>query len=179
MTDWSGALARAFRNHIDFSGSSGSSGSDAEKANVLRGLDEPRFGTTADERVVPVVPAGRRQQGRNHWNHWQNEVVLDAPNRNIKQDQDLSGFGTTGTTGTTEFEVTCANENFEERAALVEYGADVPRDKASRGSPLRRRQPGSRTRLGGRSLTTLPAFSTNGAGRLQPSAGRRSTCSAS
>jgi hypothetical protein len=127
MTDWSGALARAFQNHIDLSGSSGSSGSDAEKINVFRGLDETHFGTTAEERVVPVVPAGRRQQGRNHWNHWQNEVVLDAPNRNIEIDQRLSGAGTTGTT---DFEVTSANENFEERAALVEYGADVPRDWA-------------------------------------------------
>jgi hypothetical protein len=130
MTDWSGALARAFQNHIDFSGSSGSGGSDAEKVNLLRGLDEPHSGTTAEERVVPVVPAGRRQQGMNHWNHWQNEVVLDAPDQNSTIDQDLSGAGTSGTTGTTDFEVTSANENFEERAALVEYGADVPRDWA-------------------------------------------------
>jgi len=49
---------------------------------------------------------------------------------NSKADQDLSGSGTTGTTGTIEFEVVRANENFDERAALVEYGANVPRDWA-------------------------------------------------
>jgi hypothetical protein len=130
MTDWSGALTRAFQNHIDFSGSSGSSGSDAEKINLLRGLDEPHSGTTAEERVVPVVPAGRRPQGRNHWNHYQDQVVLGVSDQNSTIDQDLSGAGTTGTTGTTNFEVACANENYEERAALVEYGADVPRDWA-------------------------------------------------
>src|SRR4051794_2758232 len=37
-----------------------------------------------------------------------------------------------GTTGTTEFEVIRANENFDERAALVEYGADVPRASSGR-----------------------------------------------
>src|SRR4051812_664163 len=130
MTDWSGALARAFQNHIDFSGSSGSSGSDPEKANVLRVLDEPHSGTIAEERMVPVVPAGRGPQGRNHWNHYQDEVVLGAGDQKSTTDQHLSGAGTSGTTGTTDVEVTSANENFEERAALVEYGTDVPRDWA-------------------------------------------------
>ena len=126
MTDWSGALARAFHDHLQFSGSSGSSGSDAQKINVFQDLGEPHSGTTAEQQVVPVVPDRRR----NHWNHWQNEVVLDGGDQNSTIDQDLSGAGTSGTTGTTDLEVTSANENFDERAALVEYGADVPRDWA-------------------------------------------------
>jgi hypothetical protein len=130
MTDWSGALARAFQKHIEFSGSSGSSGSSSQKSNILSGLSRDQLGTTADERVVPVVPTSRGPRGRNHWNHSQNEVVLDARDQNSKVDQDLSRAGTTRTTGTTENETSCANENFEERAALVEYGADVPRDWA-------------------------------------------------
>jgi len=130
MTDWSGALARAFHDHLQFSGSSGSSGSGNENSNVIRALGRQALGTTRRDAVVPVVPPGSDPRDRNHWNHCQNEVVPDRLGRNSKEDQDLSGFGTTGTTGTTEFEVTWANENFEERAALVEYGADVPRDWA-------------------------------------------------
>ena len=59
-----------------------------------------------------------------------NEVVPDRLDGIRKIDQGVSGSGTTGTTGTTEFEVVRANENFDERAALVQYGADVPRDWA-------------------------------------------------
>src|SRR5215207_10958617 len=75
-------------------------------------------------------PPGRCPHPGNHWNHCQNQVVPDRRDGNSKVDQNLSGSGTTGTTGTTEFEVIRANENFDERAALVEYGADVPRDWA-------------------------------------------------
>ena len=127
MTDWSGALARAFHNHLDFSGSSGSSGSGDENSNVVRWLRERTPGTTSGEAVIPVVPPGRGPDPRNHC---QNEVVPDRLDGNSKIDQGVSGSGTTGTTGTTEFEVIRATENFEERAALVEYGADVPREWA-------------------------------------------------
>jgi hypothetical protein len=58
MTDWSGALARAFHNHLDFSGSSGSSGSGNENSNVVRWLRERTLGTASGEAVIPVVPAG-------------------------------------------------------------------------------------------------------------------------
>ena len=46
MTDWSGALARAFHNHLKFSGSSGSSGSGDENSNVVSALSEQAPGTT-------------------------------------------------------------------------------------------------------------------------------------
>ena len=127
MTDWSGALARAFHNHLDFSGSSGSSGSGNENSNVVRWLRERTPGTTSGEAVIPVVPPGRGPDPRNHC---RNEVVPDRLDGISKIDQGVSGSGTTGTTGTTEFEVIRATENFEERAALVEYGADVPREWA-------------------------------------------------
>jgi hypothetical protein len=130
MTDWSGALGRAFQNHLDLSGSSGSSGSGRENSNVVRALAEQPPGTTPDGAVVPVVPPSRDPRDQNHWNHCQNQVVPDPLLQNSKVDQDLSGYGTTRTTGTTEFEVIRANENFDERAALVEHGADVPRDWA-------------------------------------------------
>ena len=130
MTDWSGALARAFHNHLKFGGSTDSSGSGNEKSNVLRGFKEQSLGTTPDAPVVPVVPSGRDPHRGNHWNHCQNEVVPNSLHKNSKADQDASGYGTTGTTRATEFEVICANEIFEERAALVEYGANVPREWA-------------------------------------------------
>lgn len=130
MTDWSGALARAFQNHLNLSGSSGSSGSGDENRNVIRCLSEQPVGTSAHGPVVPVVPPASSLPDRNHWNHSPNRVVPRRLRQNGKVDQDINGCGTTGTTGTTENELICAIENFEERAALVEYGANVPRDWA-------------------------------------------------
>jgi hypothetical protein len=76
--------------------------------------------------VLGARIAGRR----NHRHHSECEVVPDGLGQNSESGQQLSALGTTGTTGTTTNEVirtTDENTEYEERAALVEEGAGVPR----------------------------------------------------
>jgi hypothetical protein len=52
MTNWSAALARAFREHLKTSGSCGPSGSELENAQELSKLDCTTLATTGKDAVV-------------------------------------------------------------------------------------------------------------------------------
>jgi hypothetical protein len=102
MIDWAGALAHAFRKHAD------DCGRDPTKSNPEMGTT----GTTAQRTsTAELVPP---------------KCLLI---------QQFSGSGTTGTTGTTGIRSTLQTAGsdsrrdgeFEERAALIEEGAHVPR----------------------------------------------------
>jgi len=112
MTDWSGALVRAFQRHLDEerfdTGSGGSTGSRAQSPAVCRTANT---GTSTKVAVVPVIP---------------------EPVSGTETADETAGVGTTGTTGTTRTMPATAfdqahRDNIEERAAIVEYDACIPR----------------------------------------------------
>jgi hypothetical protein len=128
MTEWSKALADAMQRHLQIAGSGGSSGSAGEKAKLRKELPRSRPGTTGSRLVVPVVP--ERRSGTTG-TRTRDEVVPGPAPAKAPEILEFARSGTTGTTGTTESEVSCADEDaFEERAALVENGAGVPREWA-------------------------------------------------
>ena len=97
------------------------------------GVQHRQGGTTAEEHVVPVVPEAR---AGTTGTTTMLAVVPALPRAEAQHGQALAASGTTGTTGTTRFEVIPAPEvesgpdddgAFEERAAMVEVGAGVPR----------------------------------------------------
>jgi hypothetical protein len=115
MTDWSGTLARAFQRHLEQepfdTGSGGSTGSQAQRAADCRTADT---GTSTKVTVVPVVP---------------------EPASGTETGDEVAAVGTTGTSGTTQSRsmpvpTEVSQEAFEERAAIVEYDASMPRSWA-------------------------------------------------
>lgn len=112
MPDWSGALAHAFKCHLE----AGDQGERRVSLVDLSPLDAHHVarGTTGTTEAAPVVPG----------------VVRAKPTGSL-------GFvasGTTGTSGTTQNDIDLHEEAgrsdvdaFEERAAIVEDGAGVPR----------------------------------------------------
>jgi hypothetical protein len=128
MTDWSKALASAMQRHVEQGGSCGSSGSAHKTSNRYAHLRVASTGTTTPEQVVPVVPDG----GAGTTGTTLSRRVVPGPaEQECKPRQGVSASGTTGTTRTTEYEASRAAEpedgSFEERAALIEIGSDVPR----------------------------------------------------
>src|SRR5687768_13900327 len=113
MTDWSGALAYAFQRHLvaehEFKKASNfaSGRSSGPTESDCRGTT----GTTPPTSVVPAINA--------------DETVVSRGS---------AACGTTGTTGTTQIGVDLSRvddtDEFEERAAIVEEGAGVPRSWA-------------------------------------------------
>ena len=102
MTDWAGALAHAFRQHTDHCAH------DPAKPDAEMGTTGTTVRRTFTTEVVPAK---------------------------CLPEQQFSASGTTGTTRTTEIRSTLQNADsgsqpdaeFEERAALIEDGAHVPR----------------------------------------------------
>lgn len=103
MTDWSRALAEAFRNHVEIGGSSGSSGSCPKKRRKRNELRLKRSGTTPLGEVVPVVPRPSGVDIAGTTGTTPAEAVV-PPARARKSADSLASedAGTTGTTGTTE-----------------------------------------------------------------------------
>jgi hypothetical protein len=122
MTDWSRALSWAFDRHLQTSGSGGSSGSNLKSANQINEVEAMQPGTTQITRVVPVVPGGLpSDSGTTRTTPCQQVVrghALEIPSCK----QVLVPVGTTGTTGTTDWD-----PDIEERAAIVEYDAGISR----------------------------------------------------
>jgi hypothetical protein len=137
MIDWSGALTRAFQEHLANGGSGGSSGSDRGIPNEFNHIQADHPGTTPRIPVVPLVPGseliardgaasgttGTTQPRR---------VVPGGDRQEHVQHQTLGPPGTTRTTGTTEKHLICEDKvaEFAERAAIVEFEAGVPREWA-------------------------------------------------
>lgn len=133
MTDWSGALMSAFQQHLEIGGSSGSAGPHRKidrPANDIRGRDS---GTSSPNPVVPGVRdaslPGARAALRTTATPTHSRMVPSQAEQEDKQEQTLAGPGTSGTTGTAKNEQVPAPQNdiFEERAAIIEDGAGVPR----------------------------------------------------
>jgi hypothetical protein len=128
MTDWSGALARAFRQHLEIAGDGGSGGSRHEISKAERTLgSETSRGTTLPGIVVP-------RRGTTGTTAAADEVP-DPLAEETQREQPSVRPGTTGTDGTSR-ETTHGSSSafpvaaFEERAAIVEYDASVPRNWA-------------------------------------------------
>jgi hypothetical protein len=136
MTDWSGALASAFQQHIEISGSSGSAGSRRRNdtpSNGIRGKDP---GTSSSNAVVPIdseaSPPTTRAVLRTTVTTTHSGMVPSQDKQEDEQEVSFAEPGTTHTTGTTESDHvrTSPNDLFEERAAIVEDGAGVRRSWA-------------------------------------------------
>jgi hypothetical protein len=146
MTDWSNALARAFQQHIEISGSCGSSGSRRRFDNSSKGMSQETARTTLCHAMVLVVPSTTDKAGilqRTTATTTRGGVVLsDGPAKPLCI-QSLPAVGTTGTTGTTERDHSPAEQNdrFEDRASIINDGADAPR------SPIQERTPSLETRV--------------------------------
>lgn len=70
MTDWPGALARAFQQHLEIGGSSGSASSRRKITKQSNGFQGREPGTSSPNAVVPVVPETNPSCGpENHCNH--------------------------------------------------------------------------------------------------------------
>jgi hypothetical protein len=125
MTDWSGALAHAMRKHLEQGGFSGLSGLDQRCARQRKDLPPSLGQTTASRGVVLGVCGSAIPRTKTTQTTGAREVVCREPANNPQSFQEVAHFQTTQTTKTTENEVWRADE--EERAALVEVGARVPR----------------------------------------------------
>jgi hypothetical protein len=96
MTDWSAALARAFQEHLEISGSCGSRGSEAETARDIRPLrstdvrttDRRATGSVVRARTIDTTPLP--------------QVVQAGALQKAQSDQRLRDSRTSRTTGTTE-----------------------------------------------------------------------------
>lgn len=106
MTDWSNALARAFKDHLEFSGSSGSGGSHRRFDNSSKGMRQGEARTSSCDAVVLVVPAGASDGAdcfqRTTATTASGEVVLGGVRAKEQQIQSCPDVRTTDTTGTTE-----------------------------------------------------------------------------
>lgn len=127
MRDLRASLAHE-RHLAKNTGSTGSSGSTFEKANKANTLDHADTGTTAGELMVPVVPqAASGTSGTTY----ANPLVPKCETESHHKEHDVSGRGTTGTSGTTENSITAEKrddpDNLAERAAVMEYEAGMPR----------------------------------------------------
>lgn len=136
MTDWSGVLARAFQQHLEIGGSSGSAGSRRKIEKQSSGIRGREPGTSSPNAVVPVVPETNPPDAhavpRTTATTAHSRMVPGRAEQEVKQDQSLAEPGTSHTIGTTESEYVRASSNdlFEERAAIAEDGAGVPRNWA-------------------------------------------------
>ena len=118
MTDWSGALAHAFQRHLAAEDKSKQESSTSAVVRSSPARAGPRrCGATGTTRPAAVVPG--------------------AVPANSGESLGFDVSGTTGTTGTTQIEidlhVSAEQEEadlFDERAAIVEDGAGVPREWA-------------------------------------------------
>ena len=129
MTDWSSALASAFQQHIEISGSSGSAGSHGRKDTLSSGIGgRNAVVLIASEASPPTTRAVLRTTVTTTHSGM-------VPSRNEQEDEQevsLAEPGTTHTIGTTENDYVRASSNdlFEERAAIAEDGAGAPRNWA-------------------------------------------------
>jgi hypothetical protein len=135
MTDWSGALARAFQQHLEIRGSGGSVGSRRAIERPSKDNRENNSGTSLLSSVVlevpeehsPPVDAIRRTTATT----MHSEVVPSDPRQGDTHERWFAGLETSGTTGTTERDHGHEmRDRFEARAAIVEDGAGVPRSWA-------------------------------------------------
>jgi hypothetical protein len=146
MTDWSGALARAFQQHIEISGSSGSRGSHRGFDNSSKGMRQETARTSSCDAMVLVVPSSTDKAGilqRTTATTTRGGVVLSDEPAKPLYIQSLPAVGTTGTTGTTERDHSPAGQSdrFEDRASITNDGADALR------SPIQERTPSLETRV--------------------------------
>lgn len=136
MTDWSGALARAFQQHLEIGGSAGSAGSQKQIEGPSRGNRGRDSGTSLLNPVVPVVPEEHSPAGdsirRTTATTVHSAVVRGETRQNNTHEQLAPGLETSGTTGTTERENARAywDDHFEESAAIIEDGTGVLRSWA-------------------------------------------------
>lgn len=136
MTDWPGALARAFQQHLEIGGSSGSAGSRRKITKLSNGFQGREPGTSSPNAVVPVVPETNPPDAhvvpRTTATTADSGMVPGRAPQEDKQQQSIVAPGTSPTIGTTENEYVRASSNdlFEERAAIAEDGAGVPRNWA-------------------------------------------------
>jgi hypothetical protein len=136
MTDWPGALARAFQQHLEIGGSSGSAGSRRKITKLCNGFQGRAPGTSSPYAVVPVVPETNppdtRVVPRTTATTADSRMVPGRAKQEDQHEQSPAEPGTSHTIGTTENDYVRASSNdlFEERAAIAEDGAGVPRDWA-------------------------------------------------
>jgi hypothetical protein len=131
MTDWSGALARAFQKHLEVGGSGGSPGSHWRSGKSSNALPDRDSGTSPFDPVVldvsethsPASAAALRTTAT---------TVHSAmvPGHATQHRQSSAEPDTSDTTGTTESAQPSTDDLFEERAALIEEGTGVPRSWA-------------------------------------------------
>ena len=122
MTDWSGALARAFQRHLEIGGSGGSAGS--QKQTERRSRDN-RSENSDHEHQSPAINTLRRTTETTA----RAAVVPGEVRQQHTAEQSLAGQETTGTIGTTGTSP-ARDDWFEERAAIIEDGAGVLRSWA-------------------------------------------------
>jgi hypothetical protein len=136
MTDWSGALARAFQRHLEIGGSGGSAGSHRRIERPSKDNRRVDSGTSLLDPIVAAVPENQSPPTdalrRTTATTAHSEVVLGDTRQQHAHEQSFPELDTSGTTGTTESDHahTGGDERFEERAAIIEDGAGVPRSWA-------------------------------------------------
>lgn len=118
MTDWSGALARAFQRHLEIGGSAGSAGS-----------HEQTDRRSKDNRTENSVHENQSAFRRTTETTARSAMVPEEVRQQHTADQSLAKLETTGTIGTTGTRH-ARDDWFEERAAIVEDGAGVLRSWA-------------------------------------------------
>jgi hypothetical protein len=136
MTDWPGALARAFQQHLEIGGSSGSAGSRRKIEKLSNGFQGREPGTSSPNAVVPVVPETNPPDAhvvpRTTATTADSRMVPGRAKQEDQHEQSPAEPGTSHTIGTTENYYVRASPNdlFEERAAIAEDGAGAPRNWA-------------------------------------------------
>jgi hypothetical protein len=136
MTDWPCALARAFQQHLEIGGSSGSAGSRRKITKLSNGFQGREPGTSSPNAVVPVVPETNPPDAhvvpRTTATTADSGVVPGRAEQEDKREQSVAEPETSHTIGTTENEYVRASptDRFEERAAIAEDGAGAPRNWA-------------------------------------------------
>ena len=125
MTDWSGALARAFQRHLEIGGSGGSTGSQKQ---IERRSRDNRSENSDLEHQSPAINTLRRTTETTA----SSTVVFAEVRQQHTAEQSLPGQETTGTIGTTgaDYADPARDDWFEERAAIIEDGAGVLRSWA-------------------------------------------------
>lgn len=132
MTDWPGALARAFQQHL----AGGSGGSHRGFDRPSRGIESRDPGTSLPNPLVPVVPEtippAAHAVLRTTATTARSRMVSGQGRQEDTKEQSFAEPRTTGTAGTTKNEQLRAPQNdaFEESAAIIEYDAGVRRSWA-------------------------------------------------
>ena len=135
MTDWPGALARAFQQHLA-GGSGGSAGSHRGFDRPSRGIGSRDPGTSSPNPLVPVVPETNPPAAhavlRTTATTAHSRMVSGQGRQEDTKEQSFAEPRTPGTAGTTKIEQLRAPQNdaFEESAAIIEYNAGVRRSWA-------------------------------------------------